>query len=195
MTTCYEWMLPFMWCSPLHSVIDLAAFTTSPHHCFRRPPEIRLNRIIQHRIHLPHIKSPRCCCLKCLSPVVKSVLNSSSSRSSSLCLRRLLLCCFCLLCAPRIMMKGQGYNEWGYSDCTVTEAINCWCRGRERRLGEKKIEIFCSLNYWGQAKPYISTGLHKGLCLGYYFATTPVNVFPPSALLQWCCLFDCIIFI
>lgn len=74
----------------------------------------------------------------------------------------------CLLCAWRIMMKGQVYTEWGYSDHRVTDVINCWCRRRERRLGRKKIEIFCSLNYWVRAKPYISAGLHKDLCLAYY---------------------------
>lgn len=160
----------------IQSVIDLVVFTTGPDHCFTRPLEIVL--CITSLPNNPSSDSPPSCEIirvllsEVLSPpVAKSVLNSSSSRSSSLCR---LLCCFCLLCAPRIMMKGQGYTEWGYSDCRVTEAINCWCRGRERRLGEKKIEIFCSLNYWVQAKPYISTGLHKGLCLGYYFATIHV---------------------
>jgi len=97
--------------------------------------------------------------------IAESSLNSSSFFcSSSLCLRCLLLCCFCRLCAPRIMMKGQGYTERGFSDCTVTQAIHCWCGGGEEEeeeevVSEENIEIFC-LNYWMQATSCIFTGLH-----------------------------------
>lgn len=90
-----------------------------------------ISQMIQHLILLPDKKKhPAAAVWSAFPLVVKSVLNSSSSCSSSLCLHCLFLCCFCPLCALRIMMKGQGWTEWAYSDCTVTEAINCWCRGR-----------------------------------------------------------------
>lgn len=128
MTNCCVWMLTFMWCCLLYSIIKLTLqFTMSPDHIKTWPNNPRS--------YPPPL---RCWCLKCFSLVVKSVLNSSSSCPSSLCLCCLLLCWFCLLCVLSIMMKGQGYTEWGYSDCTVTEAINCWCRGREEEVGQEE---------------------------------------------------------
>lgn len=76
-------------------------------------------------------------------------------------------------------------------DCTVTEAIHCWGRVRERRLGERKIEIFFILNYWVQAKPY-----YVWINTFFFFKYYPcecVSTLGFSSVAQWCCF--CIIFI
>lgn len=99
----------------------------------------------------------------------------------------LFLLLFLSLLPPLLFLPAVCYEDYGERTrlCWMVllwlhsyrEAINCWCTGRERRLVKKKIEIFCSLNYWVQAKPHTSTGLHKGLCLGYYLSTITGIVF------------------
>lgn len=99
----------------------------------------------------------------------------------------LFLLVFLSLLRPLLFLPAVCYEDYGERTrlCWMVllwlhsyrEAINCWCTGRERRLVEEKIEIFCSLNYWVQAKPYTSTGLHKGLCLGYNLSTITGIVF------------------